>query len=251
MKKKSLFSLLFLALLTIFVSACSKNSVQKNNLPSPQVILSKAQNTKFKSLHATWLQTATSGQTLQKAEARFQKKPLTIFAYFTTNSNHYKMWMNDKQNYVQMQGTASNHWSKTKMGKASSYAQLTDQLAQSALMTFSSNSAKLFKVRRSSNGYQLTYTGNNKKIFNEIIQNTMITSVIGIDTNNIKPVKMVISLNTNQKYDLNKLNIDVTYKEKKAPKHIKMIINQINGLPKMQIPSNVTKSAVDLGSLSH
>lgn len=253
MKKRKLFSLIALAFLALALTACSKSNSNssKNNLPSAQTVLSKAQNTKFNSMHATWLQTNNKNQTLQKAEARYQKKPLVVFADFTTNSNHYKMWINGKNNYVQMQGTATNRWFKTKLGKASEYAQLTDDLAQSALMTFSSSSAKLFKVAKTNNGYALNYSGKNKKIWKEIIQNTMITSVIGIDTDNIKPGQVTIKINTNQKYDLTKLKIDAAYKEGKSEKHIKMVINNINQLAKMQIPSTVTKSAVDLGSLSH
>lgn len=251
MKKKKIFALITTILLAaITLSACSNHKQTSQSLPSSQVILSKAQNTKFSSMHATWLQTDATNQTLQKAEARYQKKPLVIYANFRTNDNHYKMWLNRKHNFVQMQGTSSKRWFKTKLGKSSAYAQLTDVLAQSALMSFDNKCAKKFKVARIPNGYSLNYDGQDKHIWNFIIQNTMITSVIGIDPDNLKPDQVKIQIETDQKYQLTKLDINAGYRENGKLKHMRMVINQINQLPKMQIPSNVTRSAVDLGSLS-
>lgn len=254
MKKTKVFSLITTILLAILtLTACSnkKSTTTQSSTPSAKTILAKTQTTKFSSLHATWLQTDKNNQTLQKAEASYQKKPLIIYADFTTNSNHYKMWINSKHNYVQMQGTSSKRWFKTKLGKASSYAQLTDDLAQSTLMTFSSNSAKLFKVKKAANGYTLTYSGKNKTLWSEIIKNSMITSVIGIDTNKVKPGKVNVKIETDKNYSLTGLTIDAAYKENNSEKHLKMVIDKINQVSKMQIPSSVTKSAVDLGSLSN
>lgn len=202
-------------------------------------------------MHASWMQTNASGKTLQKAEAKFNKKPLVVYANFTTNSNHYTMWIDHKNSYIQSQGTATNRWFKTKPGKTSSYAELTDSLAKSALMNFSSQSAKLFKVKKTANGYFLTYSGKNSKLWKEIIQNTMITSVIGIDQNTLKNGTIKMQIATDAKYNLTQLNVDAEYHESSNIRHLKMNIDQINKLPEMKIPNHIIKSAVNLGALSN
>ena len=78
-------------------------------------------------MHTTWNETE-NGQTIQKAEAQYVKDPTVIYANVATASNHYKMWIEGKNNYIQMKGTSSSHWFKTKLGKSSSYAVLTDSL---------------------------------------------------------------------------------------------------------------------------
>lgn len=251
MKKKKSIYLLF-ALLLLLLTACSRKiSAPSATLPKPDAVLSKAQNTNFNSLHAKWLQTDAAGKTLQKAEIKYTKKPQIVYADFTTSDNHYLMWINGKYNYMQSQGAATKRWFKTKLGKNASYSQLTSDLAQDALMAFSSKTAKLFKVSRTQNGYRLSYQGKNKKIWSEIINNTMITSVIGIDQESVKPGTIKIKIDTDKKYQLTRLDIDAACKDENSTKHIKMVIDQINRLPKLQIPKSVTKSAVDLGSASH
>lgn len=250
-KKKFIFLGITLLLLTV-VTACSRKiAAPEANLPKADVVLSKAQNTDFKSMHATWLQTDSNHKALQKAEVRYHKDPQVIYADFTTSDNHYLMWIDGKYNYMQSQGTATKRWFKTKLGKNASYSQLTSDLAQDALMAFSSKTAKMFNVRGIQDGYALHYQGNSKKMWNEILDNTMITSVIGIDENSVKPGQIKIEINTDKKYNLTKLDIDLACKDENKEKHIKMVINQINKLPKLEIPSKVKKSAVDLGSLSH
>lgn len=247
---KNTAAIFFTVLFVLTLAACSNNkksSQPKEKLPSATTILNGAQNTKFKSMTATWTQTDDKGDALQRAKAQYQKKPLVVFADFSTESNHYKMWIDGKHNYMQMQGTATNKWFKTKVTKASSYAQLTADLAQSALLSFSQNSAKLFKVKKIDNGYLLAYSGNNKKIWKSVTQNSMITSVIGIDLDNVKPYNTEVKISTDKKYNLTKTTIDAAYKDDGQVKHLKLNIDGINKNSNLKIPNAVTKSAVELG----
>lgn len=251
-KRKFWLTSCLLVILGLTLSACSSNNNKSaESLPSAQTILNDAEKTNLKTMRATWQQTNSSGKTLQKATAQYNKKPLVVYANFTTTANHYKMWISGKNNYVQMQGTSTDKWFKTKLSKTSSYAALTDSLAQSALASFNSKSLKKFKVAKTDNGYAISYKGSNKTIWNQLIQNGMITSVIGIDTDSIKPGKVNIMINTDKNYNLTKLSSTVGYKENNSTKNIAVTIDQINQLKNLKVPNKVVKSAVDLGSVSH
>lgn len=252
MKKNKLiklFTFFFTISLALNLAACAKQkkaTPKKEKLPSAQTVLIGAQNTKFNNLHSTWLQTDKHGNTLQKAEVKYNRKPLVVYANFTTNANHYKMWMKGKQNYIQMQGTDSKRWFKTKLSKKASYVQLTGDLAAAAIISFNKE-AKLFKVSKTTNGYALTYDGKSKKIWHDINQGSMISSVIGIDLDAAKPGKTKVVFNTDRKYHLQKAQIDAAYSDENRERHMKMNIDQINKIGKLSIPTEIIKSAVDLG----
>ena len=69
---------IIIGLIGIFVlllAGCSNNkstTKKENTLPSAKTILTKAQKTKFDSMHTTWNETE-NGQTIQKAEAQYVK----------------------------------------------------------------------------------------------------------------------------------------------------------------------------------
>ncbi len=254
MKKRRFFALSLVLLVGIGLSACSSNNGKQKtseSLPSAQTILNKAEQTDFKTMTASWNQTDNNNRTLQKATAKYNKKPLVVFANFTTTSNHYKMWISGKNSYVQMQGTATNKWFKTKLTKTASYAQLTDKLAQTALMSIGSSSLKKFKVNKTSSGYSVTYKGTDKKIANNLLQNGMITSVIGIDPDELKTEKVDITINTDKKYNLTDFTTNLAYNEDSSHKNVQVKIDQINKSKPLKIPNKIVKSAVDLGSMSH
>lgn len=249
--KKFLQRLAFLLTLILAVSltACSqqKASPQKPHLPSAKTVLVKAEDTKFNTMHCTWLQTNAKGRILQKAEVKYNHRPLVVFANFTTNANHYQMWIKGKNNYVQMQGTATKHWFKTKLSKTSSYVQLTGDLAEAALISFSKN-AKLFKVTRGTKkGYTLTYQGRNKQMWKDMNQGSMISSIIGIDMDDAKPRTIKVIFKTDKNYHLTNAQIDAAYRDENSLKHLKMNINEINTLGKLKVPAVVTKNAVAIG----
>lgn len=246
MKRKSLAYSIIL-LLTLAVTACAKPNTNesKSPLPSAQTVLTEAVKSNFKTMRATWRQTNAEGKVLQKTEAKYNHQPLVLYANFTTNSNHYQIWLNHKASYVKMQGTATNQWFKTKLSKSSSYAQLTDDAAKAALLSFTDH-AKLFKVKQT-NGYQLTYQGTSGKIWHDISGNNVITSIIGLDLNEVKPAEMKVKIAIDKKYQLQAIMIDAAYHESGSKKHLQFSVDQINKLPALKIPSKIQKAAIDLG----
>ncbi len=97
-KHQNIIITVLLALL--FLTACSKTGSKKTaNLPTAKTILTSAEKTKFSSMHATWNE-LSNGKSLQKAEAQYTKKPTIIYANVSSSSNHYKMWIEGKSNYI-------------------------------------------------------------------------------------------------------------------------------------------------------
>lgn len=246
-KHQNIIITVLLALL--FLTACSKTVSNKTaNLPTAKTILTKAEKDNFNSMHASWNESANQ-KTQQKAEAQYTKKPTVIYANVSSNSNHYQMWIEGKNNYIKMKGTNSQHWFKTKLSKTSAYGAITDSLNGSLLMPFIPT-AKSFKVKQNGKDYLLTYKGNNKKIWNAIISDSAFTALIGIDLDNVKPIKNDIQINVDQNYHIKKVNIDSTYKDDGQKKNFTMQIDQINQVKKLTVPASVKKSAVDLGKLN-
>lgn len=246
MKKTKLLFTSFLALIIgLSLSACSTQK-EKTSLPSAKTILAGAQDTTLKNLAANWQQTDANNKTTQSAKIKYSSKPLVMHADITTNSNHYKMWIDNKTNYIQMRGTASDKWFKTKFTDSSSYAQLADSIAKNALLNLDDSTAKQFKVKKASSGYKLTYNGNSAKIWNSIKQSSSITSMIGIDFSKAKLTNINIEINTDKNYKLTGLNVLAKYKENKKNKTFKMTISQINKLGKLKVPTSVSKNAINL-----
>lgn len=246
-KHQNIIITVLLALL--FLTACSKTGSKKTaNLPTAKTILTSAEKTKFSSMHATWNE-LSNGKSLQKAEAQYTKKPAIIYANVSSSSNHYKMWIEGKSNYIQMKGTNSQRWFKTKLSKASAYGAITDNLNGTLLMPFIPN-AKYFKVKQNGNDYLLTYKGNNKKIWNAIVSDSAFTALIGIDLDDVKPISNEIKINVDQNYDIKNVNVTSTYKDEGHKKNFTMQIDQINQVKKLTVPASIKKSAVDLGKIN-
>ena len=245
-KHQNIIITVLLALL--FLTACSKTVSNKTaNLPTAKTILTKAQKTKFDSMHATWDETE-NGATIQKAEAQYVKDPTVIYANVATASNHYKMWIEGKNSYIQMKGTSSNHWFKTKLGKSNSYAVLTDSL-NNMLDPFVATS-KSFKVKPNGNDYTLSYKGNNKKIWNAIVSDSAITVLIGIDLDNVKPINSEIKIDVDKSYHITDVKVVSTYKDEGTNRTFTMNADQIDQIKHLEVPANVKKGAVDLGKMS-
>ena len=242
-----------IGLISIFVlllAGCSTNKTttkKENTLPSAKTILTKAQKTKFDSMHATWDETENDA-TIQKAEAQYVKNPAVIYANVATASNHYKMWIEGKTSYIQMKGTSSNHWFKTKLGKSNSYAVLTDSL-NNMLDPFVAIS-KSFKVKPNGNDYALSYKGNNKKIWNAIVSDSAITVLIGIDLDNVKPINNEILIDVDNSYHITDVKVVSTYKDEGTNRTFTMNADQIDQIKHLEVPANVKKGAVDLGKMS-
>lgn len=247
--KNKKFIIGLIGIFVLLLAGCSTNKTTKkeNTLPSAKTILTKAQKTKFDSMHATWDETE-NGATIQKAEAQYVKDPTVIYANVATASNHYKMWIEGKTSYIQMKGTSSNHWFKTKLGKSNSYAVLTDSL-NNMLDPFVATS-KSFKVKPNGNDYALSYKGNNKKIWNAIVSDSAITVLIGIDLDNVKPINNEILIDVDNSYHITDVKVVSTYKDEGTNRTFTMNADQIDQIKHLEVPANVKKGAVDLGKMS-
>ena len=248
--KNKKFIIGLIGIFVLLLTGCSTNKTttkKENTLPSAKTILTKAQKTKFDSMHATWDETENDA-TIQKAEAQYVKNPTVIYANVSTAFNHYKMWIEGKTSYIQMKGTSSNHWFKTKLGKSNSYAVLTDSL-NNMLDPFVATS-KSFKVKPNGNDYALSYEGNNKKIWNAIVSDSAITVLIGIDLDNVKPINNEILIDVDNSYHITDVKVVSTYKDEGTNRTFTMNADQIDQIKHLEVPANVKKGAVDLGKMS-
>lgn len=236
-----------IGLIVIFLAGCSKPQPKKENtLPSAKTILTQAQKTKFKSMHARWTENIKN-KTVQDAEVEYVTNPTVVHADVSSTSNHYKMWIEGKNNYIQMKGTSTNHWFKTKMGKNSSYAVITDNL-NSMLLPFI-QIAKLFKVEKNGNNYALTYKGNSKRMWKAIVSDSAITSLIGIDLDSVKPINNDIQIDVDKNFNINDVKVGATYHDDGQKKTFTMNADQIGEIKKLAVPKSVKKNAVDLGKM--
>ncbi|KRM04248.1 DUF6612 family protein [Lactobacillus kitasatonis] len=248
--KNKKFIIGLIGIFVLLLAGCSTNKTttkKENTLQSAKTILTKAQKTKFDSMHATWDETE-NGATIQKAEVQYVNDPTVIYANVAAASNHYKMWIEGKTSYIQMKGTSSNHWFKTKLGKSNSYTVLTDSL-NNMLDPFVATS-KSFKVKPNGNDYALSYKGNNKKIWNAIVSDSAITVLIGIDLDNVKPINNEILIDVDNSYHITDVKVVSTYKDEGTNRTFTMNADQIDQIKHLEVPANVKKGAVDLGKMS-
>lgn len=237
-----------ISLLLLLLAGCSagNNSSKTNTLPSAKTILTKAQKTKFNSMHVNWTE-STNGRITQKAMAQYVNNPTVVFANVSSTSNHYKMWIEGKTNYIQMKGTNTNHWFKTKLTKSNTYSVLTESLNNMVVPFI--DISKVFKVKAQGNNYALIYKGNNKKIWNAIVSDSAITALIGIDLDNVKPINNEIQIDVDKNYSINDVKVTSTYKDDSKKKTFTMNADQINQIKNLTVPASVKKGAVDLGKL--
>ena len=157
------------------------------------------------------------------------------------------MWIEGKNNYIQMKGTSTDHWFKTKLGKSSSYAVLTDSLNNMLDPFVAAN--KQFKVTKKGNDYVLSYKGNNKKIWNAIVSDSAITALIGIDLDDVKPINNEIKIDVDKNYNITDVKVVSTYKDDGQKRTFTMNADQIDQIKNLSVPANVQKGAVDLGKI--
>lgn len=240
--------LVLVGMLAVFLAGCSVQTSKKTNtLPSAKSILTKAQKDTYKSMHASWVE-ADSAKILQKADLKYTTNPTVVYADVAAASNHYKMWIQGKTSYIQMKGTSSSHWFKTK-SKDNDYSSLIKTLNGSLLTPFV-NLGKQFKVKRNGNGYVLQYQGNNKKIWNAIVSDSGVTSLIGIDIDDVKPIEDNIQIKVDGDYHLTGAKIAASYRDDGEKKKFTMNVDQIDQVKKLAIPTSIKKNAVDLGKLN-
>ena len=249
MKKNKKIFVCLIGLFALLLVSCSTNSSKKkaNSLPSAKTILTNAQKNKFNSMHVNWMEN-TAGKTTQEAEAQYVKNPTVVYANVSTPSNHYKMWIEGKNNYIQIKSTITNLFFKTKLTKNSTYSVLIDSL-NSMLVPFI-DASKNFKVKQNGNDYALIYKGNNKKIWNAITSDSAVTALIGINLDDVKPINNEIQIDVEKNYSINDVKVSSTYKDDAKKKTFTMNADQINQIKTLSVPTSIKKNAVDLGKLN-
>lgn len=246
--KRRTFLTVLVGFLAVFLTACSAPNTKKagDNLPSAKTILTKAQKQKYTSVHAAWTEKG-KGRTLQKAEAKYTASPTVIYVNVAAESNHYKMWVENKSSYIQMKGTSTKRWFKTK-AKSGSYTSFIKSLNGNLLTPFV-NLNKEFKVKKNNNGYVLSYQGKSKKVWNAIVSDAAVTSLIGIDVDDVKPVNSQVQIATDQNYQVTKVEIASAYRDDGEKKNFTVKIDQIGQVKNLSVPTSVKKNAIDLGTL--
>lgn len=146
-----------------------------------------------------------------------------------------------------MKGTNSSHWFKTTT-KAGTYSSFIQSLNGNLLTPFIPLH-KQFKVKKNDNNYALIYKGNNKKVWNAIVSDAAVTTLIGIDIDDVKPINTEIQVDVDKNYNVNDVKIVSSYKDDGQKKTLTMNVDQIDQIKKLSVPSAVKKNSVDLGKL--
>lgn len=88
-----------------------------------------------------------------------------------------------------------------------------------------------------------------KKVWNAIVSNAAVTTLIGIDIDDVKPINTEIQVDVNKNYNVNDVKIASSYKDDGQKKTLTMNVDQIDQIKKLSIPSTVKKNSVDLGKI--
>lgn len=251
MKKRFFAKILILTLLcflSLELAACQQKHAAppQKQVPTSSQLFNQIVQQKPKSCQSHWQQTNGSGKVLQAVQVKYQRQPLVVYANFMTRANHFRMWISGKTNYIQMQGTASKHWFKTKLAKSSAYAQITDDLVPVISQTFGQQ-AKLFHVRSVGNNYELVYHGRSQKIWRSLCDNALIASVIGVDLDHVKPADSTIIFQTNRHSHLRQIRLQCSYRDEGHDKQLRLRVDHLNQGQRLAIPRFILHSAVNLG----
>ena len=97
--------------------------------------------------------------------------------------------------------------------------------------------------------YALIYKGNNTRVWNAIVSDAAVATLIGVDIADVKPMNTEIQVDVDKNYNVNDVKIVSSYKDDGQKKTLTMNVDQIDQIKKLSVPSAVKKNPVDLGTL--
>lgn len=245
-KKKKIYLLALLALVSLFLAACAK--------PSPQSLVKKAQQSKIANF-----QLKIDEHYYENAkpvhfygQINYQRSPFVMQTDLTQSGDqNVKMWVGQRYAYVKYYKDQQEAWYKAKLSQFTTISHFQQLVKDMDTLTLSKKSAKLFTVIQAKNGWRLSYTGRSQRLWQEITENNGLATLSNdsqMATAKLQQIKMTIDFN--QKKQLTGLVIYAKYKIKGQTSSTKLSMLKVNQQKKLAIPKTVIKNSVDVSKLN-
>lgn len=245
-KKKKIYLLALLALVSLFLAACAK--------PSPQSLVKKAQQSKIANF-----QLKIDEHYYENAkpvhfygQINYQRSPFVMQTDLTQSGDqNVKMWVGQRYAYVKYYKDQQEAWYKAKLSQFTTISHFQQLVKDMDTLTLSQKSAKLFTVSQAKNGWQLSYTGRSQRLWQEITENNGLATLSNdsqMAAAKLQQIKMTIDFS--QKKQLTGLAIYAKYKIKGQTSSTKLSMLKVNQQKKLAIPKTVIKNSVDVSKLN-
>lgn len=245
-KKKKIYLLALLALVSLFLAACAK--------PSPQSLVKKAQQSKIANF-----QLKIDEHYYENAkpvhfygQINYQRSPFVMQTDLTQSGDqNVKMWVGQRYAYVKYYKDQQEAWYKAKLSQFTTISHFQQLVKDMDTLTLSQKSAKLFTVSQAKNGWRLSYTGRSQRLWQEITETNGLATLSNdsqMAAAKLQQIKMTIDLNKQKQ--LTGLAIYAKYKIKGQTSSTKLSMLKVNQQKKQAIPKTVIKNSVDVSKLN-
>jgi hypothetical protein len=245
-KKKKIYLLALLALVSLFLAACAK--------PSPQSLIKKAHQSKIANF-----QLKIDEHYYENAkpvhfygQINYQRSPFVMQTDLTQSGDqNVKMWVGQHYAYVKYYKDQQEAWYKAKLSQFTTISHFQQLVKDMDTLTLSQKSAKLFTVSQAKNGWRLSYTGRSQRLWQEITENNGLATLSNdsqMAAAKLQQIKMTIDFS--QKKQLTGLVIYAKYKIKGQTSSTKLSMLKVNQQKKLAIPKTVIKNSVDVSKLN-